>query len=120
MDTSDAFISQAIARGSAGGLSALTGPARMVFLISEAEVLCDKDGIDSFVDRYGASGVTELAAAYSTVGADEIASVLREVAKSLPKVPDILLSRANDEITSRLGYRYEDIARAVLALQSTQ
>jgi hypothetical protein len=28
--------------------------ARWVFLISEAEVDCDKDGIDSFVDRYRA------------------------------------------------------------------
>ena len=119
MDSSDDFIDQAIARGSTEGLSALTGPARMVFLISEAEVLCDMEGIDSFVDRYGASGVTDLADAYSAIGAEEIASILREIASSLPEPPDALLNRANGQITERLDYGYEDIVRAVRALQHT-
>jgi hypothetical protein len=110
---SDAFIKEAIARGSAEGLPALSGPARMVFLIAEAEVLCDMEGIDSFVDRYSGSGVSELASAYSSIGADGIASVLREIANSMLEVPDVLLSRANDQITSRLGYTHEHIVRAV-------
>ena len=113
----DAFITEAIARGSAEGLAALSGPARMVFLIAEAEVICDMEGIDSFVDRYGGSGVAELASAYSAIGADGIASVLREIAISMPELPDVLLSNANDQITSRQGYAYEHIVRAVQKMQ---
>src|SRR5512147_10279 len=119
MNDSEAFISEAIERGSAEGLSASTGPARTVFLISEAEVLCDMEGIDSFVDRYGPSGVAELAVAYAAIGAEWIASLLREIASSLPRSSDVLLSRANEQITSRLGYGYEDIVRAVRARQHT-
>ena len=43
--------------------------ARWVFLISEAEVDCNKEGIDSFVDRYGARGLTDLGCAYESIGA---------------------------------------------------
>jgi hypothetical protein len=117
--SSEAFIAEAIARGSGEGLPALNGVARMVFLIAEAEVLCDMEGIDTFVDRYGGSGVSELAGAYSAIGANAIASVLQEIANSMPDLPDFLLSRANDQITSRLGYTYEDIVRAVREAQET-
>jgi hypothetical protein len=50
--------------------------ARWVFLIAEAEVDCDKDGIDSFVDRYGARSLTHLGCPYESIGAAELAALV--------------------------------------------
>jgi hypothetical protein len=50
------LIDAAIERGQSFGIDALTDLERMVFLISEAEVYCANDGIDSFIDRYGTRG----------------------------------------------------------------
>jgi hypothetical protein len=58
--------------------------ARWAFLVSEAEVDCDKDGIDSFVDRYGARGLTDLGCAYESIGAAELAVLARRTADSIP------------------------------------
>ncbi len=56
----DDFIEQSIARGARDDLPELgRRTAAMVFLISEAEVYCANDGIDSFIERYGAKGVFE-------------------------------------------------------------
>jgi len=113
MDVS-AFIKQAIDRGVAEGPEALTGIERMVFLISEAEVLCDKDGIDSFIATYGRTGISQLADAYAAVGATEISSTLREIATSLPHADDVLLDRVTSLITARTAYDYDAIANAVV------
>jgi hypothetical protein len=107
------LISSAIDRGNAEGLSGLRGIERLVFLISEAEVLCDKDGIDAFIQTYGKHGVEELVHAYARIGAGQIAETLRRMSDELPSQPDELLSAANTMICDRSGYSYEDIERAV-------
>ena len=43
----DAFINAAIEAGFCNGVEALDANERLIFLISEAEVHCDKDGIRS-------------------------------------------------------------------------
>ena len=107
------FIDDAIECGSRSGLQSLAGIARQVYLISEAEVLCDMEGIDSFLDKYGGAGVAELAGAYDRIGADAISSVLREISAAMPSPPDAALDLANNLIADRAGYGYEDIASAV-------
>ena len=53
--SADAFITEAIERGERDGADSLDETARAVFLLSELEVSCDKDGIDTFLNGYGAA-----------------------------------------------------------------
>jgi hypothetical protein len=71
----------------------------MVFLVSEAEVLCDMEGIDAFIDKYGVPGLYEAAAA-SDVGASAIADGLRNLAVAVPTPSEHLLNTVNGLITS--------------------
>jgi hypothetical protein len=127
MDT-DEFISTAIDTGSDKGIEALDVNQRLVYLVSEAEVYCDKDGIPSFLDRYFPQ-LEEAAAAFAAIGAAEIAAGLRTIAASTKQQDlqfldydnDQLLSHVNKLITDRAGYDYETIRRAVerrLAMRS--
>jgi hypothetical protein len=113
----DAFINTALEVGSRAlregrGIGALDADQRLVYLISEAEVLCDMEGIDSFLDRYFPQWMEETAAAFAEVGAAEIAVALRAIDADTTR-DDPLLDRANDLITSRTGYGYEAIRQAV-------
>jgi hypothetical protein len=108
----DAFINAAIEVGSRDGIGALDADQRLVYLISEAEVLCDMEGIDSFLDRYFPQWMEETASAFAEVGAAEIAVALRAIGADTIH-DDPLLDRANDLITSRAGYDYETIRKAV-------
>jgi hypothetical protein len=108
----DAFINAAIEVGSRGGIGALDADQRLVYLISEAEVLCDMEGIDSFLDCYFPQWMEETAAAFAEVGAAEIAVALRAIDADTIR-DDPLLDRANDLITSRTGYDYEAIRQAI-------
>jgi len=99
-------------RGAERGLDSLTPAGRKVFLISEAEVLCDMEGIDSFLDRYSAS-VSEAADAFAAAGAGQIAGSLRAICAQLPARPDELLDRANTLIVARTGYDYDSILRII-------
>ena len=117
-DDPAAAIDRAIARGVAEGLWGLEPEERLAYVISEAEICCDMNGIDSFVDAYGARGVDALADAYHVVGATDLAAILREIYAALPEAPDHLLSSVNALITSRAGYSYDDIARAVVSLRA--
>lgn len=110
-------IERAIARGEAEGLWNLSLEDRFVYVISEAEVRCDINGIDSFLDAHGPRGVDALASAYAAVGATDLAAVLREISASLPDASEHLLARANELITARSGYSYDDIARAFVLLR---
>jgi hypothetical protein len=113
----DGFIQEAIARGEQEGVRALDPASAMVFLISEAEVMCDKDGIDSFVDTYGAPGLSDAAWAFDAVGATSIADGLQRLADAAPALPESLLDVVNRLITDRCGYDYEAIAQAIERLQ---
>ena len=108
----DEIIDSALKRGASEGLSALSAVERKVWLISEAEVHCDMDGIDSFLDDYS-SVLPEAADAFEAVGATEIAQSLRSVHAVLPERPDAVLNHADNLITSRTGYDYDAIARFV-------
>jgi hypothetical protein len=108
----DEFIAEAIAAGERDGVAALNAGQRLVFLISEAEVLSDMEGVDAFLRRYAPMWLSECAAGFEAVGATEIAAGFR----TLP--PDVradspLLDRLNELITNRTGYDYEAIRRAV-------
>ena len=108
----DEIIESALKRGAEEGLGALTTVERKVWLISEAEVHCDINGIDTFLDQYAAS-LQEAAEAFANIGANEIAQSLHAIHATGPQRPDELLHRANRLITSRTGYDYEAIARFV-------
>jgi hypothetical protein len=107
-----AFIDTAIEVGSRDGIAALDADQRLVYLISEAEVLCDIDGIDNFLDLYFPQWKEETAAAFAEVGAAEIAIGLRAITAETMR-DDPLLDRVNGLITGRAGYDYETIRKVV-------
>ena len=110
--TTDEFIEAAIEAGGREGVESLEPAGRLAFLISEAEVLCDMEGIDSFLDRYAPSWLPETASAFEAVGASEIASHFRTIA-IYPPADENVLSMLNDLIRGRIGYDYESIRMAV-------
>jgi len=110
MDTKEA-INRAIEKGQAEGLSSLSDAERAVFLISEAEVHCDMDGIDSLLNRYSQETLADCANAFRAVGGSAIAEALSAIVAAWPDRPDGLLSRANELITGRCGYDCEAIAQ---------
>ncbi len=113
----DAFIERAIERGAREGLQALDAASATVFLISELELACDKDGIDSFIDRYGAAGLSDAARAFDAIGASFIAEGLRSLALAAPPRRESLLDSVNRLVTDRSGYDDDAIARAIERLR---
>lgn len=109
----DAFIDAALDSGRSSGIDALDADQRLVYLISEAEILCDMEGIDTFLDSYFSRWISETAAAFSEIGAADIAADLRAIAASGREGNDVLLDRVNELITDRSGYDYESIRKAV-------
>jgi hypothetical protein len=81
-------------------------------LISEAEVTCDKDGIDNLLQQYGREKMNLFAEAFLSVGATSISRAFALLAKSATP-NDALLSDLNAMITSRQGYSYDSIAAHV-------
>jgi hypothetical protein len=111
--TADEFINVAIDKGQSGGLASLGPDERLVYLVSEAEVYCDKDGVDSLLDRYSSAELHECASAFAEIGATEIAAALRAVVSILPEREESALRRADRVIKDRVGYDYEAIRAAV-------
>ncbi len=107
-------ISSILDRGARGGLGSLRGAERKVWLISEAEALCDLEGIDSFLDRYGDS-LLEAADGFAEAGATRIAGILRAIHSHLPARPAALLDLANDLVTERAGYDEDSVLRLLSA-----
>jgi len=104
-------IESIIERGSEGGLESLASPVeRWIFLISEAEVLCDMEGIDAFLNTYSAA-LPEAADSFAAAGAADIAESLRAIHTRLPDRPDDLLDRASDLVSARTGYDDSSVAR---------
>lgn len=112
---SDTAIREAVELGERHGLASLAGVQKLVFAISEAEVYCDKDGIDGLIHRYGVPAMRTFAEAFEAVGATEIATALRALTKDGP-IPEAVLARVNTLITDRRGYNYENLQ--VLATSS--
>jgi hypothetical protein len=107
------FIEDAIENGHKSGTRTLDPLQRTVFLISELEVCCDMDGIDSFLDRYGAFELRAVADMLRDCGAAPLADALARIADALPHPDEALLNTANDLVTSRAGYDYDALARVV-------
>jgi hypothetical protein len=110
--TAETYIEEAIAAGGHHGIAALNAGQRLIYLISEAECLCDMEGVDSFLERYAPAWIAETAAAFEAVGASDIAAELRSAPLDAP-VGDPRLDRLNDLITRRAGYSYESMRRVV-------
>ena len=108
----DAFIASAIKLGERDGVAALDADQRLVYLISEAEVHCDMNGIDAFLDRYCPLWMAEAGDAFAAIGATEIAAALKKITPDTP-YEDPLLHRLNDLITKRSGYDYEAISNEI-------
>ena len=102
-------IDLVLKRGAVGGLVSLSRSERKVWLISEAEVLCDMEGIDSFLDRHE-SFLPETADAFAEAGAVQIADGLRAIHAQLPGRSDELLDRVNALVTARTGYNHDSVA----------
>lgn len=75
----DNFIENSIKEGSRGGAEQLDATQRMVFLISEAEILCDMEGIDR-----SSTNTARRCGSNVRVPSKEIATGLRAIA-----APDI-------------------------------
>jgi hypothetical protein len=109
----EGFIQAAIEKGQQAEASTLDPLQRTIYLLSELEVLCDMEGIDSFLDHYGASELRAVAGLLRDAGAVAIANSLADLADALPQPDEALLSIANDLVSSRAGYDYDAIARVV-------
>jgi hypothetical protein len=99
-------------RGAQWGPESLTPAERKVWLISEAEVFCDMEGIPSFLDQYSDS-LPEVAEAFAEAGAIQIADSLREIHARLPERPSDLLANVNTLVTARSGYDRCSVLRLV-------
>lgn len=108
------FINRAIAAGEERGLRALAPLERTVFAIAEAEVYCDKDGIDALILRYGVDQLPVFAGAFAEIGAAKVAASLSALGEK-SGAPEQLLSVANELITGRVGYSYRRIVAYVEA-----
>lgn len=103
------FIEQAISDGERRGLQALDPRQQVVYAIAEAEVYCNKDGVDALIDRYGKAGMALFSKAFLAVGASEIAARLQAIADADGTPDEEQLSDANRLITDLRGYSYEAI-----------
>lgn len=108
----DQFIEDAITQGSENGVTSLNHIQRTIFLVSEAEVMCDMNGIETFLDHYEPEWIAETAMAFERVGAKEIASEFRRLMSHLQD-RDTILDRLNSLITRRVGYGYDSIVVAI-------
>lgn len=107
--TPEDFISTSINRGTTEGYSVLSIKERTIFFISEAEVLCDMEGIGSLLDRIENGEIPNPSEAFHSINAIDIANCLSEIVKCLPERNDSLLDHANRLITSRHGYSFDAI-----------
>ena len=109
----DAFIAAAIRRGESHGLTALAGPERVIWLISEAEACSAMDEFDSFVEDHEPVQVAECAAAFAAVGATAIAAEIEQISRDLPARDDTAFRRVASWITECHEYDYDQIRQYV-------
>ena len=106
------FINEAIARGSRDGIASLNADQRLVFLISEAEVNCDINGIDAFIERYAPDWIPETASAFERIGANRIAAEFQKFMSNRID-PDVIKESLNTLIADRTGYDYDSIVHVL-------
>ncbi|TLX73739.1 hypothetical protein E9993_14875 [Labilibacter sediminis] len=105
----DLLINNIVDKGESLGIDGMVGYERIIFLISEAEVYCDMEGIDSFIDNYNNENLLELVEGYKKIGALELSKGFINLINSQKEEKDAILEQLNDMITSRQGYNYDSI-----------
>jgi len=105
------FINTSIEKGTRVGLSLLSPLEQKIFVISELEIVCDMEGIDSFIAKFGNSGLKLAATAFHDIGADSIATLMHQLA--LQPTDNLLATSVNNLVTTRTGYDYEMLERYV-------
>ena len=99
----EGVIAEAVEAGQLNGVESLKGWQRTVFLIAEAELLCDM-GAD-FADDYAAEFLADgFAAAFRNIGVAEIADLFVDMGKF---ENEQALAAA---VSNRLGYDYRTVA----------
>jgi len=48
----DTYIEEAVTLGDKNGVESLSELQKTIYIIAEAEIMCDMDGIDSFIEKY--------------------------------------------------------------------
>lgn len=112
------FINQAIELGSSSGIEALAPVGADIFLISELEVSCDMNGIDTFINIHGVERLRRCAMVYRSIGALELANAILNVANS-NATDESMLDVANGLVTDRAGYDYEMLEKYVASMINT-
>ena len=84
-----------------------------MWLISQAEALCDLEGIDAFLAWCRGNLLSEAAEAFRDIGAVDISESLNAIRSALPEQPEDLLDRAEALITACSGYDYAAILQFV-------
>jgi hypothetical protein len=112
--TAGEFIVESIDAGQRNGVAALDERRRWIYLIAEAECLCEMEGIDSFFETYAPAWIRETADAFEAVGASEIAAEFRLALVDAP-TGDPRMNRLNELIRRRAGYDYDAIRRVLEA-----
>lgn len=100
----DTTINKIIDKGESFGLDGMIAYERIIYLISEAEVYCDMEGIDSFVDHYKEDGIKELIEGYRKIGANELSETFSNLINAEAHEKGEILDELNEMITSRKGY----------------
>ena len=100
-------IAEAVEAGRLNGMGGLNNWQRTVFLIAEAELLCDM-GAD-FADDYAAEFLADgFAAAFRNIGAAEIADLFVDLAADMGNSENEQALAA--AVSNRLGYDYSTVA----------
>ena len=100
-------IAEAVEAGRLNGMDGLNNWQRTVFLIAEAELLCDMgaDFADDYVVEFLADG---FAAAFRNIGAVEIADLFVDLAADMGNSENEQALAA--AVSNRLGYDYRTVA----------
>ena len=100
-------IAEAVEAGRLNGMDGLNNWQRTVFLIAEAELLCDM-GAD-FADDYAAEFLADgFAVAFRNIGAVEITDLFVDLAADMGKFENEQALAA--AVSNRLGYDYRTVA----------
>ena len=109
----ESYIQNAIEIAASKGLESLDPCQKSIFYISEAEVTCNMDGIDSLIDRYGQKAMACFSTAYSQIGAHSISALFAVIATG--DIDEETLSEINELITNREDYSYNSISKYIEA-----
>ena len=112
------YINDALKRGNYLPLDHLGPKEKIIFLISEAELCCDMDGIDSLFEKYNESFYEDFRKSFSSIGASQIGQLFDDLKSANHEARETILEELNNLITSRHGYSHESIVEFLLKKQT--